>query len=130
LRLPKAVASSTGVAQLESKLRKTAMWELFAPHAYSADLVARAKPAPDIFLHAAAAIGVPPGRCLVLEDSVNGVRAGLAAGMRVWGFVGGGHCGAEWGETLKDAGCETVVDAWGAAEIVFRGWSGGAVAEP
>ncbi len=53
--------------------------------------VARGKPAPDLFLAAAASMGIPAARALVIEDSVNGVLAAKAAGMRVWGFVGGAH---------------------------------------
>ena len=90
-RCPKAVASSSETHQLDYKLRKTGLWDLFAPHIYSADHVTHAKPAPDLFLHAANALGVAPSDCLVIEDSVNGVKAALAAGMRVWGFAGGGH---------------------------------------
>lgn len=123
LGLAKAVASSSGVIFLERKMRRTGLWDLFAPHVYSADLVARAKPAPDVFLHAAAAIDIAPKGCLVLEDSVNGVRAGLAAGMRVWGFIGGGHCDAAWGDMLLAAGAERVLGDWAAAEALFTEWS-------
>ena len=91
---PKAVASSSEAPALEKKLRKTGLWDHFAPHIYSADHVTHAKPAPDLFLHAAARLGLPAADCLVLEDSANGVLAARAAGMRVWGFVGGGHADA------------------------------------
>ena len=119
LTAPKAVASSTGAAFLERKLRKTTLWDLFAPHAYSADLVARGKPAPDIFLHAAHALGVAPAHCLAIEDSANGVAAARAAGMRVWGFTGGGHCGAETAGALRAAGADDVLATWAAAERHF-----------
>src|SRR5262249_43319903 len=65
LACPKAVASSSETAQLSYKLRKTGLWDLFAPHIYSADHVAHAKPAPDLFLHAASALDIAPARCLV-----------------------------------------------------------------
>src|ERR1700733_14096322 len=65
LGLLRAVASSSGERHLEYKLRKTGLWELFTPHIYSADHVAHAKPAPDLFLHAAAQLGVRPADCLV-----------------------------------------------------------------
>jgi beta-phosphoglucomutase-like phosphatase (HAD superfamily) len=58
---------------------------------YTASQVERGKPAPDLFLLAAQEMGVEPGRCLVIEDSLNGIRAGLAAGMTVWRFTGGSH---------------------------------------
>lgn len=104
----KAVASSSRAAMLEKKMRRTGLWELFAPHVYSAELVDHGKPAPDIFLFAAERLGAEPARCLVLEDSVNGVKAGIAAGMTVWGFTGGGHCFEGHGERLSEAGAHRV----------------------
>lgn len=110
---PKAVASSSEKPALERKLRKTGLWEHFAPYVYSADHVAAAKPAPDLFLHAARELALPPEDCLVLEDSTNGVTAARAAGMRVWGFLGGGHhLGPDCGARLKAAGAERLVGNW------------------
>jgi HAD superfamily hydrolase (TIGR01509 family) len=119
LALPKAVASSSNAAHLSYKLRKTGLWDHFAPHIYSADHVIHAKPAPDLFLHAAYALGMAPAHCLVIEDSVNGVRAGLAAGMRVWGFAGGGHMTAGGRADLTAAGAERIVEDWDAAGALF-----------
>ena len=110
--LPKAVASSSTREGLERKLRQVGLWDHFAPHVYSADHVAQAKPAPDLFLHAAQALGVDPGECLVLEDSVNGVVAARRAGMRVWGFLGGGHAHDGLGGRLTAAGAERLVQGW------------------
>lgn len=123
LTLPRAVASSSGAAFLREKLRLTGLLEAFDPHVYSADLVARAKPHPDIFLHAAAALAVAPGRCLALEDSVNGVRSALAAGMTVWGFAGGGHMDAGSSARLVEAGAERVVADWDEASGLFAAFS-------
>ncbi len=120
LALPKAVASSSESRHLDYKLRRTGLWDRFAPHIYSADHVARAKPAPDLFLHAAAQLCIAPGDCLVIEDSVNGVTAGLAAGMRVWGFLGGGHMDEGAGERLRRAGAERIVADWNAAAGLFE----------
>ncbi|MBB5517742.1 HAD family hydrolase [Amphiplicatus metriothermophilus] len=92
IRLPRAVASSSRAVYLESKLRRVGLWDLVAPHVYSAETVARGKPAPDIYLYAAERLGADPARCLVVEDSAHGVESGRAAGMTVWGFLGGGHC--------------------------------------
>ncbi len=78
-------------------------------------MFARAKPAPDLFFHAAAALGVTPGACLVLEDSANGVAAARAAGMAVWGFAGGGHMDAAAGARLLAAGAERLLQDWGVA---------------
>jgi len=119
LRCPMAVASSSHAHQLDYKLRRTKLWDRFAPHIYSADDVTHAKPAPDLFLHAANALGVAPRDCLVIEDSVNGVKAGLAAGMRVWGFAGGGHMDDAGSARLMNAGAERVAPDWKAAALLF-----------
>ncbi|MEM7570404.1 MAG: HAD family phosphatase [Pseudomonadota bacterium] len=103
-----AVASSSRTDRLETKLKTTGLWPLFAPHVYSADLVDHGKPAPDIYLYAAEKLGINPARCLVVEDSVNGVQSGLRAGMTVWGFTGGGHCFDGHGERLLAAGADWV----------------------
>ena len=112
LTLPKAIASSGSVGGLERKLKRTGLWDHFAPHVYGADHVTNAKPAPDLFLHAAAALGVTPGDCLVLEDSVNGVIGAKAAGMTVWGFLGGGHADDGLGARLVQAGAARLVRDW------------------
>ncbi len=121
LALPKAVASSSETAQLSYKLRKTGLWDLFAPHVYSADHVTHAKPAPDLFLYAASALGIAPAHCLVIEDSVNGVLAARAAGMEVWGFLGGGHMDEAAGTRLTSAGAERLVADWREAAALFSG---------
>ena len=106
--IKRAVASSTKIAYLENKLKMFDLWDHFAPHAYSAELVSAGKPAPDIFLYAAEKINAAPEKCLVIEDSANGVLAGLAAGMTVWGFTGGGHCYDGHDQLLTDAGAHEV----------------------
>jgi HAD superfamily hydrolase (TIGR01509 family) len=119
LRLPRAVASSSGMEALDYKLKKLKLWDAFAPHIYSAEHVARAKPAPDLFLHAAAQLNIAPADCLVIEDSVNGVKAGLAAGMTVWGFSGGGHMDDALSARLAGAGAHRLVADWAEAERFF-----------
>jgi HAD superfamily hydrolase (TIGR01509 family) len=83
------VASSGSHQKMEFTLGITGLLDRFAGRIYSVDEVERGKPAPDIFLYAADQMGVPPGRCAVIEDSVSGVTAGLAAGMAVFAFAGG-----------------------------------------
>jgi HAD superfamily hydrolase (TIGR01509 family) len=119
VRRAKAVASSSTRRHLESKLKRTGLWDHFAPHVYSAENVTHAKPAPDLFLHAADALAVQPTQCLVIEDSVNGVLAGRAAGMLVWGFGGGGHMTDRLTARLKDTGAERIVADWVEAERLF-----------
>jgi HAD superfamily hydrolase (TIGR01509 family) len=119
LTLPKAVASSSTDERLSYKLRKTGLWDFFAPHIYSANHVEHAKPAPDLFLYAASALDIAPERCLVIEDSVNGVLAARAAGMRVWGFAGGGHMDEAASARLVAAGAECVIADWREAKVLF-----------
>jgi HAD superfamily hydrolase (TIGR01509 family) len=119
VRHAKAVASSSSEKGLGIKLRKTGLWDHFAPHVYSSAHVTHAKPAPDLFLHAADALAVQPAQCLVIEDSVNGVLAGRAAGMRVWGFRGGGHMTDRLTARLSEAGAERIVANWADAEVLF-----------
>jgi len=91
LRLPRCVASSSRPERIRLSLQVTGLLDYFDPHLYSAAQVRRGKPAPDLFLHAARCMGVAPGACLVVEDSLSGIRAARAAGMAVVGFTGGGH---------------------------------------
>ncbi|MBC7311130.1 MAG: HAD family hydrolase [Rhizobium sp.] len=85
------VASSSQKERVELCLRATGLIDHFAPHIFSATMVARGKPAPDLFLHAAQAMGYSPEQCLVIEDSPSGIEAARAAGMRVIAFTGGSH---------------------------------------
>jgi HAD superfamily hydrolase (TIGR01509 family) len=119
LRHTKAVASSSTADRLAVKLRKTGLWDHFAPHIFSAENVTHAKPAPDLFLRAAGALAVRPTHCLVIEDSINGVIAGRAAGMRVWGFGGGSHMSERLTARLSEAGAERIVANWSEAEDLF-----------
>ncbi|HEY1837997.1 MAG TPA: HAD family hydrolase [Rhizomicrobium sp.] len=119
VRIAKAVASSSTKNGLEKKLRLTGLWERFAPHIYSAEHVTHSKPAPDLFLLAARELGVAPSDCLVIEDSVNGVNAAHAAGMRVWGFMGGGHMDEHSRKRLVAARVERIVENWNEAATLF-----------
>jgi len=83
------VASSGTHDKMAVTLGLTGLHDRFAGRIYSATEVANAKPAPDLFLHAAAALGVDPGRCAVVEDSRYGVAAARAAGMAAFGYAGG-----------------------------------------
>lgn len=87
---PRCVASNSDPHSLAFKLKLTGL-DRFFPHAFSGEEVPHGKPAPDLFLHALAKLGWPRERVLVIEDSVAGVTAARAAGLRVWGYLGGGH---------------------------------------
>ena len=82
------VASSGSHEKIRRSLRSTDLYERFEGRIFSASEVANGKPAPDLFLHAAARLGVPPARCAVVEDSRYGVEAARAAGMAAFGYAG------------------------------------------
>jgi beta-phosphoglucomutase-like phosphatase (HAD superfamily) len=73
-------------------------------------MVANGKPAPDLFLFAAKRMGAAPARCAVVEDSLAGAAAALAAGMTAIGFCGGGHCAQGHGDRLRAAGAALAVE--------------------
>jgi HAD superfamily hydrolase (TIGR01509 family) len=111
LEWPSCVASSSDLDRVSRSLALTGLAPLFGDRLYTAQMVARGKPAPDLFLHAAGQMRVAPQRALVIEDSVSGVIAAKAAGMAVWGFVGGSHYRSRDGRTmLYDAGADRVFD--------------------
>jgi len=83
------VASSGSHAKMRRTLGKTGLWDFFDGRIFSASEVERGKPEPDLFLYAAKHVGLPPGRCVVVEDSRYGVAGAKAAGMRAIGFAGG-----------------------------------------
>ena len=108
LKLKRCVASNSPIARVRQALATTGLLPHFDPHIYSATMVARSKPAPDLFLHAAKAHNIHPKQCLVIEDSLSGVAAALAAGMQTIGFVGGSHCRPGHGDAMRGAGCVEV----------------------
>lgn len=109
LSTPKCVASSSHPDRIALTLRVTGLSGFFDDAVFSAIAVPRGKPAPDLFLHAAERMGRPAADCVVIEDSVNGVAAGKAAGMRVVGFSGGGHCRPGHEQRLVEAGASLVI---------------------
>lgn len=122
LSAPACVASSSRPERLAHTLGLTGLHHRFAPHIFSATMVANGKPAPDLVLLAARTMGTPPAQCVVVEDSIPGVRAGVAAGMRVVGFCGGGHCPPGHGDRLREAGAAAVFAQMDAlAETLGRG---------
>ena len=91
LAVPYCLDTSSSPPRLKRSLEIVGLDRYFSGRITTASEVAKGKPAPDLFLHAAAKMGVPPDRALVIEDSANGVAAGNAAGMQVWHFTGGSH---------------------------------------
>lgn len=88
LRGPRCIASGSSHPRIAHALRVVGLGHHFAGAVFSAEEVARGKPAPDVFLHAAARMGVDAARCVVVEDSITGVTGARAAGMPVFGLVG------------------------------------------
>jgi len=106
----KCVASSAAHDKIFTSLTRTKLYERFAPDIFSGSQVKFGKPAPDLFLFAAEQMKVPPARCLVIEDSVAGITGALAAGMAVFGYHGGSHCGPNTADTLRAAGATIIFD--------------------
>ena len=109
LQIPHCVASSSDVDRVSLSLSLTGLAPHFDNRLYTSQMVERGKPAPDLFLHAAERMQADPRRTLVIEDSISGVAAGKAAGMTVWGFVGGSHYQSRDGKAiLREAGADRV----------------------
>lgn len=85
------VASSSQPERIRLSLTKTGLIDYFEPNIFSATMVKNGKPAPDLFLHAAATMGYAPENCVVVEDSPAGIRAAHAADMTVFAFTGASH---------------------------------------
>ena len=84
LAVPFCVATGSSPLRVTRSLEVTNLAAMVNGNVFTAAMVTHGKPAPDIFLHAAAAMGVPPGECLAVEDSASGIEAASAAGMIVW----------------------------------------------
>ena len=89
-----AVASQSSLARVRFSLDVTGLAPLFGEHLYVSSMVARPKPAPDVYLLAAARLGAAPADCVVIEDSPAGAASALAAGMRAIGYAPGPTHGA------------------------------------
>jgi HAD superfamily hydrolase (TIGR01509 family) len=105
LTIPKCVASSSAPARLALSLEVTGLTSLCGTDVFDASAVSRGKPAPDLFLYCAKRMGAAPDRTLVIEDSITGIAAAVAAGMTAWGFIGGSHyAGGRDIASLRSAG--------------------------
>ncbi len=102
-----AVASGADRPKVELQLRKTGLMRFFEGRVFSGHDLPRSKPAPDVYLAAAAALGADPARCMVVEDTVTGVTAGVAAGATVFGYSPP-EAGHDAPDALRGAGASVI----------------------
>ena len=114
LDLPYVICSNSESERIQFMLNKNGILPLFAGRIFSAVEVGtrKPKPAPDVFLYAANEKKADPAKTFVVEDSVHGVKAARAAGMRVIGFTGGSHTYPGHADALTEAGAETTINRW------------------
>jgi HAD superfamily hydrolase (TIGR01509 family) len=108
----RCVASSSSVERINHSLAVTGLAHFFGEAIYSSSMVKNGKPAPDIFLFAAARMGANPADCIVIEDSPFGIQGAVAAGMTAIGYIGGGHTYTEHAARLMAAGADFVCADW------------------
>ena len=119
--LPRAIASSSSTRWITSHLDHLGIRDAFSGMIFSgAEHVARGKPAPDLYLHAANALGVDIARCVILEDSPVGVAGAVASGAHVIGLCAGSHCGIGHAGQLRALGVQEIGRA-SCRERVFVG---------
>jgi HAD superfamily hydrolase (TIGR01509 family) len=118
--VPQCIASSSSPERLALSLEVLNMTALFEGRVFSASNVARGKPHPDIFLHAAERLGFKPADCIVIEDSLSGVTAGRAAGATVIGLTAAGHIQVGHDARLRQAGADHVVGSFAELDRVIR----------
>jgi HAD superfamily hydrolase (TIGR01509 family) len=126
---PRCIGSNSSGDRLKLELEKTRLYDLFAPHIYSAVEVGdrQPKPSPNVYLYAMKQFGASPRETIILEDSVFGVRAAKTAGARVVGFTGGRHSWPGHADRLTEAGAETVIRRFADLPKVaeaFMAWEG------
>ncbi|OHV84769.1 HAD family phosphatase [Rhizobium sp. LCM 4573] len=108
----RCVASSSQPERIRLSLTITGLIDRLEPDIFSAAMVARGKPAPDLFLHAANEMNADPANCIVIEDSPAGIEAAHRAGMATFAFTGGSHAGVPgYRERIEALAPEVVFDA-------------------
>jgi len=111
--LPRAVASSSNVRWIRTHLQHIGLADAFGNHLYSgAEHVERGKPSPDLYLHAAAQLGVPIDQCVIIEDSEVGATGAVASGAVVVGLVAGSHCVGGHADRLRTVGVHHIAESF------------------
>jgi HAD superfamily hydrolase (TIGR01509 family) len=118
--VPQCIASSSSPERLALSLEVLGLAPHFEGRVFSASMVARGKPHPDIFLFAANQLGVVAADCIVIEDSASGVIAGRAAGCTVIGFTAGGHVPSDHDSRLREAGAHHVAASFADLDRIIR----------
>lgn len=116
--LPRCIASSSSIDRLQLCLEVLDLTDKFGGSVFSADMVPRGKPHPDIFLLAADRLGVTPASCLVIEDSTGGIKAAVAAGMTAVGLCAASHIRDGHHQRLREAGAVHLASSWGEVEKI------------
>ncbi|MFP4894391.1 HAD family hydrolase [Paraburkholderia sp. EG304] len=117
-----AVASGADRIKIELQLVKAGLLDCFEGRIFSGHEMPRSKPFPDVYLAAAAALGVDPARCAVVEDTVTGTTAGVAAGATVFGYCPT-HLGHSSATALHGAGAVHVFREMAELPALLAGWS-------
>jgi HAD superfamily hydrolase (TIGR01509 family) len=106
--LPRAIVSSSSTHWIDTHLRHLGLRESFGHIFSGAEHVERGKPAPDLYLHAADALGIDIARCVIVEDSPVGVTGAVASGAHVVGLVAGSHCAPDHADKLRALGVREI----------------------
>lgn len=123
--IPRCIASSSSIDRLQLCLSVLNLTDRFGNNVFSADMVPRGKPHPDIFLFAADKLGVNPKSCLVIEDSTSGIKAAVAAGMTAVGLCAASHIRAGHHLKLREAGAVHLAHSWNEVEKIASRFFGG-----
>lgn len=121
--LPLAVVSNSSHASVTNSVRRAGLEERVAGRIFTAEMVRAPKPAPDVYLRAIASLGAAPSLCLAIEDSTAGVRAAVAAGVPVLGFVGASHIPPSHAKHLLSLGAVAVFERMGDLPPLVQGLS-------
>jgi len=116
--IPRCIASSSSIDRLQLCLSVLDLTDTFGSNVFSADMVPRGKPHPDIFLLAADRLGVDPTSCLVIEDSMSGIKAAVTAGMTAVGLCAASHIREGHQLKLREAGAVHLASSWDEVEAI------------